>query len=627
MTSVRVRPARLRPLRQLLQAARPTLEFRAPARQLLRRRQARPQQAARRPARLRRPELPLPLRLGRLPRQLLQNAANPQLWLPRRDLLLPRRRFRLPRPPRLPRLRRGVRPASRRASWPVIAAAAVAWLVFGLLLYGCYLRLSRTVPANSDGASNALQAWAMLHGNPLLRGWVLSDVSFYTTELPQYMLIERVRGLTPDVMHIAAAMTYTILVLLAARLAKGRATGPDGLMRAALAAGIMLAPQQSGVNVLMLEPDHVGSAAPVLVLLLLLDRAGRKWYVPPLACLLLAWALMADQVVLITAVAPLLIVALARSYHSVIRLRRKARTAWFELALAGAAVAGVFAADRALVLIRSKGGFRVWPVSNALAPVGQLPHNLQQVALGILVLFGANFGGQRVGFGAALALLHLVGVGLVAWAVYLVARRFAGYQLVIQLLAVAVTCSVVAYLVGPTAAQPASSREFAAVLPLGAALVGRVLARRLRRARLMPALAVVLATYLAGLAMVVTRPPVPAQNQALVGWLAAHRLDYGLADYWLANSVTVDSGGKVAVRAIRSGERVWPYLWEAEPSWYSARSHVANFVVLPSSGPGPWIMAPSAQAMVAAFGQPARVYFLADYTVLVWSSNLLAKLG
>jgi hypothetical protein len=30
----------------------------------------------------------------------------------------------------------------------------------------------------------------MLPGNPLLRGWVLSDVSFSTTELPQYMVVE-----------------------------------------------------------------------------------------------------------------------------------------------------------------------------------------------------------------------------------------------------------------------------------------------------------------------------------------------------------------------------------------------------------------------------------------------------
>jgi hypothetical protein len=68
-------------------------------------------------------------------------------------------------------------------------------------------------------------------------------VSFYTTELPQYALIELARGLGVDVIHVAGAMTYTLLVLAAAYLARGRATGGEGMARALLAAGIMLAPQ------------------------------------------------------------------------------------------------------------------------------------------------------------------------------------------------------------------------------------------------------------------------------------------------------------------------------------------------------------------------------------------------
>ena len=49
----------------------------------------------------------------------------------------------------------------------------------------------------SDGAANAMQAWEMMHGDPLLHGWYVTDVSFYTTELPQYMLVEAVAGLRP----------------------------------------------------------------------------------------------------------------------------------------------------------------------------------------------------------------------------------------------------------------------------------------------------------------------------------------------------------------------------------------------------------------------------------------------
>ena len=94
----------------------------------------------------------------------------------------------------------------------------------GLVLFACYLGQSRTVPVGSDGASQALQAWDLLHGNPLLHGWWVTDVSFYTTELPQYALLELARGLTADVIHVAGAMTYTLLVLAAALLARGGAS-------------------------------------------------------------------------------------------------------------------------------------------------------------------------------------------------------------------------------------------------------------------------------------------------------------------------------------------------------------------------------------------------------------------
>ena len=589
------------------------------------------------------------MRLRRLPRRVLRSARHSSLLVPRRDLLLPRRERLLPRRELrrpgslLPGRAAGTAETSvaasasavqdagqtgrRRSPWPVVAAATVGWILLGLVLYSFYLHLSRTVPANSDGAGNVLQAWDMLHGNPLLRGWVLSDVTFYTTELPQYMLIELVRGLSPDVTHIAAAMTYTILVLLAARLAKGSATGPEGLARAGIAAGIMLAPPQSSVSVLLIEPDHIGSAVPVLLILLLLDRAGRRWFVPPAVLLLVGWALVADQVILITAAGPIAFVALSRAYIQIVRLHRPLRNAWFDLALAVATGAGVFAGERALALISSSGGFTVYPVSNQLAPFSALPTDALAVLQGLLVLFGADFPGRSLSFLTAVGLLHLVGAALVIWAVCVALRRFARSKVAIQVLAVSVTFSLLAYLLGPNAALGGTSREFAAVLPLGAALAGRVLARKLRRVRMMPAMSAILGLYIAGLVIYAGGPAAPAANQALATWLTRHKLQYGLADYSMANSVTVDSGGKVDIRAIRSTTyRSWPNIWETKPAWYSPAQHVANFVVMPSSGPGPWFRAPSALAVTRTFGQPAKVYLLADYTVLVWNINLLSKL-
>src|SRR5215469_12948204 len=120
---------------------------------------------------------------------------------------------------------------------------AGAWALGVVLAFLIYLRVAGTFPADSDAASNALQAWDMLHGNVLLHGWSLSDVSFYTTELPEYAAVEWVRGLDIDVVNIAGALTYTLLVVTAALLARGSASGRQAAMRMVLAAGIMLSPQ------------------------------------------------------------------------------------------------------------------------------------------------------------------------------------------------------------------------------------------------------------------------------------------------------------------------------------------------------------------------------------------------
>jgi hypothetical protein len=117
--------------------------------------------------------------------------------------------------------------------WP----AGLGWAAAALLAFAVYLRVSQTEPGDSYGAVSTLQAWDMLHGNLLLHGWWLSDVSFYPTELPEYLLVELALGRSPDVVHVAAAITFTIVLGLAVLLARGRATGRAAVVRMAIAAG------------------------------------------------------------------------------------------------------------------------------------------------------------------------------------------------------------------------------------------------------------------------------------------------------------------------------------------------------------------------------------------------------
>ena len=242
-------------------------------------------------------------------------------------------------------------------------------MVAGVVLFVCYLRVSGTQPISSDGGSNALEAWDMLHGNLLLHGWTLTDVSFYTTELPEYMAVELVRGLSPAVVHTAAAFTYTLLVLLAGLLAKGRATGREGVARVLIGSGIMLAPQLgNSVFVLLGVPDHVGTGVPLLLIFLVLDRAPRRWYVPPVIGLMLAWATVADRLVIDVAILPIVIVCAVRIFQGVVRAGRPLAALWFEVSLIAASIAALGISLLVLRILGHLGGFILLPLNTQPGP-------------------------------------------------------------------------------------------------------------------------------------------------------------------------------------------------------------------------------------------------------------------
>jgi len=552
------------------------------------------------------------------------------------------------------------RPAGTSRATRVQQAGVVAGVA--AILFFCYWRQSQSVPVTSDGAGNVLQAWDMLHGDLLLRHWWVSDVSFYTTELPQYMLIEVLFGLGAQVVHVAAAMTYTLLVLLAALLAKGRAQGRAGLARALLAAGIMLAPQLNATAILLLSPDHTGTSVPLLVIWLLIDGAdsagpgGRTQQPPetprsrggcppprtPLAGLALLvglgflWTMVADSDVLLTGIVPLVLVCAWRARPGLIRGGERPAPRWYELILAAAAAAAGVAGTLAPRVISSLGGYRESHVGTD-TDFSHLQHNAWVTFQALPDLLGANVFATPTTpvLEYVFVVLHLAGAIVVIWALGIAARHFFRFgELIVPVFAVAIVLNLGAYLVSPHARDLEGAREIAAILPLSAVLAGRTLGMRIfgqrapgQRAKtwFAPALAVVMAGYLGAFGYGAAQAAVPPANEPLATWLMMHRLSDGLAGYWLADSTTVDTRGRVVVSAVTLGHggRLVPYQWETDDASYNPSRHDANFVVTdgPDSLPG------LQQAAELAFGHPRRTYHTDGYTVMVWDTNLLTKLG
>jgi hypothetical protein len=511
----------------------------------------------------------------------------------------------------------------RWLAWPLtLTAAAIA-------LYIGYLHVSRTYPVASDGASNALQAWDMLHGNLLLSGWLLGHVSFYTTELPEYMIVEAIRGLHADVLHQSAAVTYTLLVLLAGALARGRIRGREGVLRGLIAAGIMIAPQIGpGVFILLLQPDHVGTQVPLLATWLLLDRAPRRWYVPVLVTVMLAWAEVADGFALVIGAAPLAVVAIIRAYRALVQHREPLRSGWFDLSLIAAAALSAWLTDIVIKLIGGHGGYSVLSVPTGLASASQLPGHLWLLTEGVLGLYGADFLGMAsIELAAAIAFLHLVGLAVAAWALCRAIRRFFPLDsLVDQVLVTSILITAAAYVLSTIPLTYYSARYLAGLLVGGAVLAGRMLAVPMLKARLVPALTIVLGCYLAAFGYTASQPNVPAVSQNLANWLAAHHLSYGLSSYGLANVTTLASGGAVHVLPVAwTGRDVEPGPSGFEQSWYDPQDHYANFVVL-LSPPSPLDDIEGSQVL-GTFGPPQHVYSYDGYVIATYDINLLTSLS
>jgi hypothetical protein len=510
---------------------------------------------------------------------------------------------------------------------------------------------------NSDGGAAVLQGFDMLHGNLLLHGWWDADVSFVTTELPEYMAVTAAAGIRPEVVHVCAALTYTLLVLLAAFVARGRARGAEGVVRALLAAMVMLAPQPT--IVLLGSPDHAGTAAPLLALLLVLDwtedsRARARWLVPCCVAVLLAWTLVGDPLTAVIGVIPLALACLLRAG----RVIAAGRAAWYESSLAAAAVFAVLVAHMVNSLITEHHGYKLAAPSYHGLAWHRIAEDAPMVWPSVLVLFGADVRDVVGARNVAFAVAHLAGVALVvaavafaAWRLIRPSRTAPVGDLVADVLVLAITANMAGYLLLVPIDRIYSAHEIGPVVSLGAALAGRMLGGPLLRVRadlagfrlrpwpfrlrpapagrpwhgtavLLPVLAAALAWYVLLLGVATAFPQQPPESAQLTAWLRHHHLRGGLAPYWQASSVTLDSGGTITVLPLSHDKkrRLALDAWLVDGRLAAPATHTANFVIIMPK------QVISRKIVINTFGEPARTYHYHAYTIMVWRKNLLRTL-
>ena len=564
------------------------------------------------------------------------------------------------------------KPRWRPRAGRLLTVVVITALAFGL--FWCYLLQARTQGADTDSAGQALQGWDMVHnGNLLLSGWYVSDVSFWTFEVPVDGLIAVVYGLRVDVVHVAAAIEYALLVLFAALLAGGAARdrrfgGREGLIRALVAVGVMVAPAIWAGPGLLGAPDHTAVGVPVLITLLIVDRVRpRRWpraaATVALAAVLLIWAQLDDPVATLSCALPLavvcglsaaafLVAAAARRLTGWIRGRRArpagpprparhgAASPGYDAALAVVAAASYGVTELLVRAISHAGGYYLHaiPAGSQISGWATAAAQIQAEAENLLILFGANFW-ARSQPQTAFAYLHFVCAGVALLGLLIALVRWRWTDRVTRALVVGVLVMLVLGAASPLMIPIGGAHEVAIVLPFGAVLGGRVIgpwlaavrrrpqAGLLARSALVTRLTVGCALAAAGLGLLsdlgyaAAQPAVAARDDALADWLAAHNLTSGLSGYWTANITTLATGGRVRLAPLISGGK-YGYLWESKASWFDPDVSRANFIVTTTQQTAGSDV--SLQEVLAWYSQPAEIYQFEQYSIVVYDRNVLS---
>lgn len=523
----------------------------------------------------------------------------------------------------------------------VITVALVAAIFFALVL-----AQSVSKPWTADTASVALQGWDLVHLHVLLHGWWASDVNFYTLDAPLYGLCSLIFGLGSTAMHVAGALTYTLVFLAAGWLAKGRTQGSAAWLRVALTAMFMAAPLFDGalLRTMVLVPDHLGTMVFMLVAYVLCCRFAERRWTPWALLIVLTLGQLGDVTVRYVAV-PAMLIVWAIDYLRV----RQLRTPQTRLMLT--TIASVLVSMAMRDVMKHFGAYYLTKAHTAIAPISEWSWHFKGTFLSTVSLFGVETSSSFPGATTGRAIITFIGLAALACALVSMLRvliRWAHVDVADRLLAVSILVYLAAYTFSTVAINGGGGGgyEFVGVLAMSAVLSVRNLGSVLRplATRLRPALggtgngtgertrtrATVVGTIAAATAAAVClvtgtglfQPPVSDPNQVLAGWLEAHGLKYGLSDYWFGAPATVYSGGRVEVRPVlpaSSGFVANP--WGSKRQWYEASANDARFVVAQDT---PTSTLTSAQTE-SWFGQPSATYQVDGFTVLVYPYNLLTK--
>jgi hypothetical protein len=489
-------------------------------------------------------------------------------------------------------------------------------LFLGFIVF--FNKLSWTLPTNSDFASIILEAESFLYGNLFLSGWTLTNISFYTTDLPFYVLGMLIEGFTPKLMHHVPAAQYSFMVIASLWLVQKNKVRLDNWKGSLIIFIILALPSDFMMLNSLMGPMHMGTLVYLLLAFIFIDkieesmRPKARMY---LFSLFMSLACIGDTLALFIGVLPVCIISLLE-----VIIRNKSKK--IHLPIICLSLFCVVISKAFDLFISSVGGYSIVYKEMRFANFQDIDRNLSLTVEGLIKLYGSDFFGQPLNFSTFSILLHFL---ILLYTTYILFSQIVSLikkdtktDYVSQILAVSSVILLIAYTFSDLALNIYTSRYLVPIVIFGSIILGRSVQKNTKALKyVLPFLGIVFLCFF--VSHYPNTQPVTPQKE-LQNFLTQQNLKNGYASFWNSNIITVESEGTVKVRAIEIHDRkLTPVRWFSNDEWFK---HPANFIIVQNSVD----TSVNVETLTVLLGQPAHIHAFGDYTVFVWSEDISKKL-
>lgn len=514
-------------------------------------------------------------------------------------------------------------------------------IVIGVLLYMLFLIvLNSHISITSDQANHLLQADDILSGNFFMRDWILTGITFFTTDLLYYEVGRILCGISPEAVYVAVG-AMAASTLIAAYLASVAGEKKYLKLKTFLFAMLMLIPCRNALGALRI---HTGAVFYSIVSFLLVYKTlgsntetndvhtkKRKILVMSLLFIVSLFGAIGDFLFVVEGAIPICLVCFFWLLSTDKSSDKKMPCMLIGIIILAVVCAALWEKVFFAIGGADKNSYMEEILFIDLTKWGDKFSSMAKQIMDMCM--GAFYKGEVANFWNLIKSINFLGilvsaVFVIKYLWQLIRQKIRELDLISVLMSLSIIVALAASLL-----TDRSAAVYITIVPIafGVVLLRNIesLINSVNNKRLFIAVIALLAFLsFAGKIKEISsyiKNELHTSEYALVEVLEEQGLKNGYGSFWDASIITILSQNHTTVRHIRYEENVVAmWKWFAKREWYQQD---AEFIVINKSSEDTDFLQIAEANMLNVFGEPSKRIEIDKYLVLVYDYDLSQKLG